>query len=308
MRFKVLSAIVAFFTALAGLVVGAGNANADTPPWWVSHVYMNIGPTASQTQQSQYGELIGSLRAASGHAWRNGVMMTQSPSSHSLIRLDLAQGNANISLWFTPDNLYLRGFTAADGATFSFNDFNLQAAMQPAGGFGNSNLLPAAATGGTYYTLPFSSNYNNLVQVAGRDRAAMPISWNDFFNSFYNLAYADQTAANNQTIARDLLFMIQYTSEAARFNDTFGVMSAIMGATAVIYNGLPPLQQEVENDWSQISRYAINQSNGTNPAPLYIGPNAGTISSFSGVQRYLALGIGTSGDVSSTGDWNHSEL
>jgi hypothetical protein len=172
----------------------------------------------------------------------------------------------------------------------------------------NSNLLPAAATGGAYYTLPFSSNYDNLIQVAGRDRSSMPISWNDFWNSFYNLAYADQTAASNQAIARDLLFMIQYTSEAARFNDTYGVMSAIMLSAAAFCNGLPALQQEVENSWSQICQYAINQSNGTNPAPLYVGPNAGTLYSFSDVQRYLALGIGTSGDVSPAGDWNHSEL
>ncbi|MEZ0109331.1 hypothetical protein ABH920_003341 [Catenulispora sp. EB89] len=306
---KILSAIAALFMAFAGLVAETGSASADTPPFWVSHVYMNIGNTASQTQASQYTQLIGSLRAAAGHAWRDGVMQTQSSSDHSLIRLDLAQGNARIALWFTPDNLYLRGFTTTSGATFSFNDFNLQAAMQPATAYGNSDLLPAAATGGTYITLPFSSNYNNLVQVAGRDRAAMPISWNDFFNSFYNLAYADQgTPATNQAIARDLLFMIQYTSESARFNDVFGVMSDIMGNAARFYNGLPALQQEVENDWTQMSRYAINVSNGTNPAPLYVGPNAGNVSSFNDVQRFLALAMGTSGSTSPTGDWNHSEL
>ncbi len=242
MRSKVLSAIVALFMALAALVAGVSSASADTPAWTVSHVYMNIGDTASQTQQSQYSQLISSLRAATGHAWRNGVMLTQLPLNHSLIRMDLARGDARVVLWFEPDNLYLRGFTTADGATFSFNDLDLRGYMASPSSWGStSNLLPPAASGGTYYTLPFSSNYNNLVQVAGRSRDNMPITWNDFWNSFYNLAYADQgTPASNQAIARDLLFMIQYTSEAARFNDTFGVMSAIMGSTSANYTGLRP--------------------------------------------------------------------
>ena len=61
-------------------------AHADVPPGQVSFCYMNLdGPDAyghgSQSLQSQYGELIGSLRAAAAHSYRNNVsiLLTRPP-------------------------------------------------------------------------------------------------------------------------------------------------------------------------------------------------------------------------------------
>ncbi|MEZ0090823.1 ribosome-inactivating family protein [Streptacidiphilus sp. EB129] len=310
-RARILSAIAALIISLATCILGtgAGTASADTGPYWISHIYMNIGDTGNQSQQSQYASLITSLRYAAGHDWRNGVMMTQTPQTHALIRLDLSRPDGStIWLWFTPDNLYLRGVTTTSGATFSFNDFDLRGAMQPATAFADSGLLPPAAWNqGAYYQLPFGSSYNSLAQAAGRGRDSMPLSWNDMWNSFYDLAYADQTLSNNQSIARDLMFFIQYTSEAARFYDVYGVMSAIMVDPTNNYGNLPPLQQELENSWSQLSQFAIGTSNGTNPPPLYVGPDVPTFNSFGDVQSRLAIGIGPN-DVDPNGDWNHSEL
>ncbi|SCF73557.1 Ribosome inactivating protein [Streptomyces sp. DconLS] len=127
---------------------GTAPAQADTYQWWVSHVYMNVGDNASAGQQAQYAGLITSLRNAAGHSWRSGVMPTQTPASHALIRLDLSHSGATLQLWFTPDNLYLRGFTTAAGTTFTFNDYDLRAAMQPATAVGNNGLLPPRCLGG----------------------------------------------------------------------------------------------------------------------------------------------------------------
>jgi Ribosome inactivating protein len=231
--------------------------------------------------------------------------MTQ--GAQGLVRLDLSYGDTTLQLWFTANNLYLRGFTDTNGNTYGFSDFNLQnymrytvsPASQPNA---NAGLLPAAATGGAYITLPFASDYNDMVQAAQRGRDTMPISYNDLWGSWTNLANAGG-AVDSQAFARSLMFMIQFTSESARFNDVYGVMADIMGNFGREYNGLPAVQQELENNWSQISQYAINLRNGTTPAPLYVGPNAGTLYWMGDVQARLAEGMGRPFDVSPTGDW-----
>jgi len=253
-----------------------------------------------------YG-LIQSLRNAAGHPWRNGVEQTQISDTHSLIRLDLtapvANGPVTVQLWLTANNLYLRGWTDAGGTTYSFNDYDLRGAMQPASSFtSGGDLLPAAATGGPYVTLPYGSDYNSMVQAAGRDRSQMPISYIALFNAWTGLANAGITG--QQSVARAVMFMIQYTSESARFYDVWRVMNNIMGNTPIngvyppAYNGVPAAAQEYENNWSQISQYALDQSNGTNPAPLYVGPNAGTLNTLYDAQQHLAEAIGIPSQVS----------
>ena len=309
LRIRVLSLISALAFSVMACLGGAGSASADTPSYWVSHIYMTMSGVGNSAQQGSYGQLVASLRNAAGHQWRNGIMIAQVPASHALIRMDLSTpSGAVVQLWFTPDNLYLRGFTTASGATYSFNDFDLRGAMQPASGFGNSGMLPAAAWGqGAYYVLPFGSDYNSLTNAANQGRQNMTISYQGMWNTLYQLAYADQDQASNQAIASDLMFMIQFTSESARFYDVFGVMNDIMGNGNQVYNGLPAAQQELENNWAQMTQYAISVSNGTYPAPLYVGPHVDQITNFTAVQARLALGIAPN-IVSPTGDWNHAEL
>jgi hypothetical protein len=316
-KHTLLGSIAALAMALTMFISGFGTARADTAQWSVRHVYMNLG-SPGQSQQSQYYGLIRSLRDAAGHAWRNNVQMTQLDDIHSLIRLDLTLAGRTVQLWFTGNNLYLRGFTDPQGNTYSFNDYDLQGAMRPASAFSSGgDLLPQAARGRQYFVLPYGSDYNAMTQAAGRGRDAMPISWLALNQSFLSLANVPGTT-NNQSLARALMFMIQYTSESARFYDVYQVMYNVMGNVPGLgdaglgqparYDGLPAAGQEYENNWSQISQYAINLTNGRNPGPLYVGPSAGTLYNFNDVQNHLAEGIGMPSRVSTTGNYRHTEL
>ena len=65
---------------------------------------------------------LASLRQAVGNSFRNGVLATQN-AGNELVRVDPASpGDNTIWLWFTPNDLYVRGVTAADGTTYVFNE------------------------------------------------------------------------------------------------------------------------------------------------------------------------------------------
>lgn len=300
---RLAALIVSLIVALGWISGGAATApaHADTPYGNISHIYMNFGPSATQSQQSQYTGLINSLRQASGHAYRNGVYQTQI-TGYSLIRLTLTDSYTTLTLWLTPGDLYLRGYTTASGQTFQFNDSD----------FGLNNLLYSLGSlpAGTGHTLSFGSNYNSMVQAANRGREAMPISYSDFFNSAYNLAYADNPyGGNQQDVARSLLLMVQLTSEAARFNDVYGVGAAIMGSPSNHYSGLPLTQQYLENSWQRISSFGYAVSQNPSTAPVNI-TGVGTLYSWNDVLRYMAVLLGNLNlaQEGPTGDWQKTEL
>lgn len=295
---SVILTFLASCLAFMGLSAAGSAAHADTPYRTITHVYMNITALPSQNQASQYSQLITSLRQASGHAFRNKVGATQT-TGRSLIRLSLTNGATNLDLWLTPGDLYLRGFTNDNGLTFQFNDgdYNLLSAMY------DLDALPP----GSGRTLGFGSNYNSMTQAAQRGRENTPLSFNDFWNSFYNLAYAGQDG-NQMYMARSLMLMIQLTSESARFNDVYGIGAHIMGSNAY-YPGLPLMQQYLENSWQRMSAfgYAVTQNPSTPPANI---TGVGTLYSWGDVARYLAMLIGNLNlpQEGASGDWNHTEL
>ena len=94
----------------------------SVPTNQIGHVWLNFGAVASQTQKSQYTAFIASLRQAVGYEFRNGVFATQN-AGNELVRVDLTSPDGQtIWLWITPNNLYVRGVTAANGVTYIFND------------------------------------------------------------------------------------------------------------------------------------------------------------------------------------------
>jgi hypothetical protein len=300
---KALLTVMASLLALTGVAIGgAGTAQADVPPSSIRHVFMNLDDNGSQTMLSQYGQLIQSLRVAAGHDYRNGVMATQDNSFDSLIRLSLANGGDQLDLWITPMDLYVRGFTNTFGQTFQFSDpdFNLASALSQIPNNGVSAVS----------TLNFSSNYNSMVQAANRGRENMPISYADLMGSMHNLARASNPyGGNQQNVARSLMFMIQYTAEAARFNDVNGVMRAIMVNSGNRYAGLPILQQRLENSWAAMSAFGQRITQNPSSTPVNI-TGVGTLSNWGDVARYLAmillrLNLPSEGQ---SGDWNHTEL
>lgn len=100
----------------------------------------------------------------------------------------------------------------------------------------------------------------------------------------------------------------QYTSEAARFWSVAGVMSSVMTSGSRNYAGLPAAQQEIENHWDRLSRFAQALFAGQNPGSVYVGPNAGTISNATELNAQLWMSLGNPAQESATGDWWHTEL
>jgi hypothetical protein len=302
-----MAGLVILATALTSSFTGAHRANADTYPGRVAHVWLGLGGSPGSESQSQYRVFLDSLHSAAGHAWTNGMMATQSTGTvgqgNALIRVDLNFNDEELRLWVSPDNLYLRGFTNASNETFQFNDsdYDLHSVISGLSQGPNAGLLPPL---NQFVTMNFGSNYNSLESAARHGRESMSISYNDLWNSAYNLQYTYNAGSST---AGSLMFMIQYISEAARFWDVYGVMSAIMGSD-VVYNGLPIRQQEIENAWDQMTRWGGAAVSGQNPNPYYIGPHAGWISTLAGLAGILWMGLGNPDICNPTGDWGHTEL
>jgi hypothetical protein len=305
-------ALLAFVIAITGTsFIGGGTARADVYPGQITHIYMNLDNNPSRDLQSQYYGLIRSLRETAGHWYRDGVLETELNNAYNrangLIELTLSYNGTTLTIWISPGDLYVRGFTNQHDHTFQFNDSDYSL-------YNNLNVLPGHPTGG-YTTLPFGSNYNSMSgrNGANRGRDHMPISFNDMFNSVYHLAYTtDPFGSNTQAVARSVMMMVQFTSEAARFNRVFDIMSRIMLTRSITYLGLPSLEFSLENKWNAISTFGFNITQNPSTPPRYISPQVGTIYTWSDVARFLAVLL-NNGNLNlpqegPSGNWDHTEL
>jgi hypothetical protein len=302
---------------------GVGTADADIGQSGYTHCYMNVNETASPSQAHQYSDFIHSLRNAAGHDFRTDLETQGAESGIILVTLRAA-GGPQLSLWINPHTLYVLGFTNMFGQTFIFNDNSVLLSNRIAAAPGAEQIAGGGTFGETYYDLRMGGNYNSLEQRGvGRDR--LQINYNSFWNAIYNLAYADPDNLNGDT-ARALMLMIQLTSEAARFNDVFGVGLDVMG-NGNAYNGLPVFQQYLENNWGQISNYGyrvtndptasltlngINPDQGDSPFPSP-GNHSYTLTGFWDVFRFLGIMLNSNmiysrsvGGISE--DWSVAQL
>ncbi|NEB92484.1 ribosome-inactivating family protein [Streptomyces bauhiniae] len=317
-----MRAVLTVATALLicfGSVLGTGTerAQADTGTGNVSHIYMDLPDTPSNSLLNSYRLFINSLREAAGHIYRQSVHINQSYEG-GLIRADLNINQASrISLWITPQDLYVQGFTNASGETLYFNDVPQNTV--------NQLLQAAAAQGfnGAATRLPYGGNYNSLRQAAGRGREAMRISHWDIYSSVANLATTRVGLLWGDAVtysARSLSLMIQFASEASRFNDVYGVMSASLASSSYTRDHLPLQQQYLENSWAAMSRFGIDITNNGAASPITV-VGAGTpdssgdptnlrLTTWSDVSRYLGMLLGNFNlpQEGPSGDWGHTEL
>src|SRR5579862_3193092 len=151
-RFLVKSVFI--IALLSTFVAAKAGAQQNT-----GFVYMNFTNLNSEDQREQYEELIGSLQSVASFTYRDTVNMTPSFGSAqnaNLIRMQLTDvtsgAGPTIQLWFTADNLYLRGFTNVNGQTWYFNEgqggYSLASAFYSAFGQGGG-------PGGNMAQLPF---------------------------------------------------------------------------------------------------------------------------------------------------------
>ncbi|MBB6271782.1 hypothetical protein HDF26_002239 [Pedobacter cryoconitis] len=297
----------------------AFSARADVPSNRIAYIDFNMNAPGNHTgssMQSRYAQLITEIRNATGHTFRQNVLATQGNSNPGIIRIRLISGATQALLWISPQDLYLRGFTNTHGQTFQFRDPEYDLVNQ---------LRDLEYQAGTITTLSFGSNYNALegTRAANRGREAIPLNYNSFWNTFFNLAFMnDPTGSRLQGCAQSLLTMIQVTSEAVRFNDVYNLIYDAMGSGS--YTGLPAFQQRLENEWGAMSIWAFTINNNPGAAPLELrganpnngnsptsAPNGLTLRSWADLQRYVRVllnapnGLGNGG---SGGNWDYTQL
>ena len=289
---------VGLSVAAGTLLVGSGVAKADTPVGRIAHVYMNFyepGHAVGQNAQDQWRTFIESIRNAAGHQINDlRTYVTQSEYvPHALIRADLNAINSigeetTLQLWFTPNDLYLRGWTTEFGVTFYFgdSDFNLANEMEYfRRGSQDRGLLPPAI----YQQLPYNGSYGNLSTAGAPDRGSQQYSYTSWWNAMYQLAWVQNPHVRGNrdyaASAASLQFMIQATSESVRLYDVWGTMAAMMLNQWTNYY-MPTIQQQLENSWESLSNYVNSWATGGQPQPFDI-PNVTRISTISQALRYL---------------------
>jgi hypothetical protein len=295
---------------------------------------------------------VASIRAAATTRLDQGGATTQTTGGDNspnggLIVATINYGGATLTLFISPMDLYLRGIANTEGQVFIFNDFDIGSTTYTTvaeivgnGAIGYTNAAQSGALAAQRLNL--ESNYNSMTNAnGGRGRESLTMSYSNFTDAFFNLAYLNMNGRNDTQndlphVARSLMFMIQMTSEAARFNDVMGTARAIMyGPTYDGYGnqlfsgtqqGLPVFQQYLENNWARISSYGWDNLNNPNYTETIqgINPDTGnyttygngdpyTLSSYVDVANFLAVLL-TNGEVNDPGiggfwgDWNKDEL
>ncbi|HEY4458687.1 MAG TPA: ribosome-inactivating family protein [Pseudonocardiaceae bacterium] len=298
---RLLALVVALAVGATVTLAGASAAGADTANGRIAHVSLDLAGVGS-SQARAYRQFIVDVQAAAGHEWLPNIGETQTNQA-ALLRADINYDGNTLRLWFTPNNMYLRGFTTAAGVTFAFNDYELGQAMVDlaAAPSPDAGLLPPL---NEIRSLPFDSGYIGMVRAAGRDRTNTPMTYANLLASFATLLEA--TRLPGQDSARALLFFIQYVSEAARFRPVgqmmYDVMNGVEGA------GVSGNLQELENDWSALSAWAYELRAGLNPRPYYVGPHFGTINSLRQLTAAMMMLLGNINQAPPPGDFKHDEV
>jgi hypothetical protein len=210
-------------------------------------------------------------------------------------------------LWVTPHNLYVRGYTTENGNSFQFSDpdYNLWTTMET---IGPTNLINPPVAQSNRGLLSFGSSYTQLSRAADIGRENLNIRFSALTSAVNTLATADIPYGNDsQGVAQALMFMIQYTSEAARFNDVANIFASIMQQRDLTRR-LPLRDLALENSWDPISNYALRVSQNPRTRPIDV-PNVGNFSSINDVAARVAIILGNANrSIPLIGDPSRTEL
>jgi hypothetical protein len=198
-----------------------------------------------------------------------------------------------MSLWLTPNNLYVVGFQNQNGLSWDpttmlldLTDYGEHPARRGTGPGNGSYLARRQQYQGQ---LPFGGNYISLSHAAQRGRDAMPSSFQQLINSVNNLATTPNAPADSLNVARPLTFRIQFTSEAARFvplqNFVRDNVLRDLSVTAPAAQAL--LRSRSWKLVDRISDFAYRVTQNPRTAALVI-PSVGFLRSFRDVQLLMA--------------------
>ena len=209
--------------------------------------------------RNTYGQAISRLRQSAGHAYAADPSFQVTSDQADIATMTvLLPGNRQVSLHYTTNNLYLRGFSVGQGDVVQFNDFDLGHEM-------DRNAR----------TLPFNGRYGmergHLEYNSSRTRAQLSFSrraLGESLENLYNFAN-DSGNVSNQQVATAALTLVAATSEGARFQPVYqDVLNAIPGEGSASQSGDDLI---LENNWSRLTDFTRRLANHENPAELVLG-------------------------------------
>ncbi|WP_441247953.1 ribosome-inactivating family protein [Kitasatospora sp. McL0602] len=272
---KLAASVVTLATAVS-LLTPLASASAATPSQ--SHAVaavQSVSRAVSSTvnwdldNPQSYGTMIINLRQAATEGTEGGVAVTYPRTDEGLIAVNITGVGRELTLYFTRNNLYLRGFGLTNGdMVYGFNDWPLQ----------NHIDVPG------YTPLSFGSSYIDLQHTAGTNRAGFVYGTESLQQDLRTLT-GFAPGGNNAQAARALLRLISATSEAARFNP----IEVVIGTAINNHHPatLTPRQVSMENEWGSISAYGVAQAEHHPANPVTF--NGVTFNSMRIVAAWLAL-------------------
>ncbi|MFD8912669.1 ribosome-inactivating family protein [Streptomyces sp. NPDC059575] len=209
--------------------------------------------------RNTYGQAISRLRQSVGHAYAADPSFQVTSDQADIATMNvLLPGNRQVSLHYTTDNLYLRGFSVGQGDVVQFNDFDLGHQMDR-----NARTLPFNGRYGTERGhLEFNSS-RTRAQISFSRRAL-----GESLENLYNFAN-DSGNVSNQQVATAALTLVAATSEGARFQPIYqDVLNAIPGE-----GGASQSDDDLvlENNWSRLTDFTRRLANHEHPAELELG-------------------------------------
>ncbi|MFD6186015.1 ribosome-inactivating family protein [Streptomyces goshikiensis] len=295
-RLLLAGALTGLAALLAALLGPAGTAQADTAPFQVRHVYVNLWSPPGIGLRDSYSYFLQSVREAAGHAGPGNVMLTQDQGV-GLIWVTLTTRNdhnqeRSIHLWMNPSNMYILGFTTHDGRTYEFNDTGRVGANNTTLGWRMQNTssqeMSDAGISRNPTQLNFGGGYNSLENAAQRNRGQMPVGYYDIHWSILQLAsVANPSGQGRLDSARSLMLMINFVSEASRFHDVEGSFRTALATYE--QHPLPGWQVALENAWGALSDYWRRLIDPRLPDTAPYLPEVENYHGIDNVRRYLSI-------------------
>jgi hypothetical protein len=250
---RLVAFVLAALTVLAGL--NAPRARADVADSHTAFIDMHLDYDIDN--RGHYLEVIRQLRAAAGHVYRANVYETSGTARPSgLIALNLfdQNWNAQTTIFFNPQNLYIAGFKARNGQSYIFADASSNSTSEV--------YRHAAVSGGPEPRfLNFEGNYagsRGLINTAihGEERAVGLQGMIDSMRALGNvpnIAYA--TGVGRGVIASHLLRMVGAFAEAARFPLFRDRFERVFGYHASTQNIVTDLMVQLRSQWAAMSEW-----------------------------------------------------
>ncbi|MEU8434125.1 ribosome-inactivating family protein [Streptomyces sp. NPDC029216] len=272
-----LLALVSACSVLFG--AAAPKANAETSQRFTTidwHLYAMDAPNRSQRAadtQIDYNAMVNALRNAAGHQMPGvsnspGYMDTPTrTNSNRVIRVLVwtheADGQrAHLALYFNVDNLYFLGFSAR-GQHYRIVPRPNQADRA------YTNHLPEEIRHA--YGLATAPLFNQITGDGSYQQMSAPPEWRGnqpydrttLYTQVQNLTNATPNNRNSTTVNRAMAYIIQATSEAARFGWIQNrIAESIYSGSDIYAPGNPAhigaFGTGLETSWSDLSRMAHN--------------------------------------------------